>query len=172
MATSYISLGCNIGDCRANMATALAKLDACPEVEVTAVSSVYLTEPVGGVEQPTFLNMAATLETELQPAELLAYCRIIEVELGGRDGREPMGPRAIDLDILLYEQLELAEGELILPHPGLLERAFVLVPLAEIAAAAGLPGGGTVGDALRACADDHGVEIDGEAPRLDWQSGG
>lgn len=171
MAEAWLSLGCNIGDCRASLAAALRKLDACPEIDITAVSSIYITEPVGDVEQPSFLNMAAALETELVPAELLALCRITEVELGGRDGREPMGPRTIDLDILLYDQLEITEGDLIIPHPRMLERAFVLVPLAEIAADLVLPDGTIIGDALRASCDDHGVEMDDTAPRLDWRTG-
>ena len=169
MATAYLSLGCNIGDCRANLAAALRKLDAHPEVGVTSVSSVYITEPVGGIEQPSFLNLAAAVATELPPAELLALCRTIERELGGRDGREPMGPRSIDLDILLYERLEIRAGELTLPHPRMLERAFVLVPLAEIAADVALPDGITIGEALGAGNDDHGVEIDGAEPRLVWR---
>ena len=170
MAEAFLSLGCNIGDCRANLAAALRKLDADSAVEVTAVSSVFLTEPVGGIEQPSFLNMAAALETELQPQDLLAFCQRIEHELGGRDGREHMGPRAIDLDILLYERLEITEGVLLLPHPHMLERAFVLEPLAEIAAGVQLPGGTTVGEALRSCGDDHGVEIDSARPQLDWRN--
>ncbi len=170
MAEAFLSLGCNIGDCRANLAAALRKLDADPGVEVTRVSSVYITEPVGGVVQPSFLNMAAALETDLQPQELLALCRRVEQELGGRDGRGHMGPRAIDLDILLYEQLEITEGDLLIPHPHMLERAFVLEPLDEIAAAGQLPGGATVGEALRTCGDDHGVERDSARPLLDWRS--
>ncbi|MHB8858220.1 MAG: 2-amino-4-hydroxy-6-hydroxymethyldihydropteridine diphosphokinase [Thermoleophilia bacterium] len=170
MAEAFLSLGCNIGDCRANLAAALTKLDADPGVKVTRVSSVYITEPVGGIEQPSFLNMASVLETGLQPRDLLALCRRIEEELGGREGREHMGPRAVDLDILLYEQLEIAEGVLLLPHPHMLERAFVLEPLAEIAAGVQLPGGTTVGEALRSCGDDHGVEIDSARPQLDWRN--
>jgi len=170
VSSAYLSLGCNVGDCRANLATALRRLHAREDVTVTGVSSVYITEPVGGIEQPSFLNLAAALETELTPEELLSACREIETGLGGREGRQHMGPRPIDLDILLYEQLEIAAGDLIIPHPGLLERAFVLVPLAEIAADAELPGGGTVAEALRSCADGHGVEADRERPRLDWRN--
>ncbi|MBI5870163.1 MAG: 2-amino-4-hydroxy-6-hydroxymethyldihydropteridine diphosphokinase [Actinobacteria bacterium] len=171
MADSWLSLGCNLGDCRASLAAALSRLDAHPEVSVTRVSSVYITEPVGGIEQPTFLNIAAALETELSSHGLHAVCREIEHELGGREGRQPMGPRAIDVDILMYERLEIAEGELKLPHPRMLERAFVLVPLAEIAGDAMMPDGTTVARALAACADDHGVEKDSVSPQLDWKTG-
>lgn len=171
MADAWLSLGCNLGDCRANLAAALSSLDAHDNVRVTLVSSIYITEPVGGVAQPSFLNIAAALETGLSAHELHAFCKAIETRLGGRDGREPMGPRAIDLDILLYERLEIAEGELKLPHPRMLERAFVLVPLAEIAGDEMLPDGGTVEQALAACADDHGVEKDSQSPRLAWKAG-
>lgn len=169
MSRAFLSLGCNIGDCRASLAAALRELDRLTETSVTAVSPVYVTEPVGGIEQPSFLNIAAALETELPPGELLDGCRRIERRLGGRDGREPMGPRTIDLDILLYEQLEIAEDELILPHPQMLARAFVLVPLAEIAAEERLPDGITIAEALKACPDDHGVELDRDRPRLQWR---
>ncbi|MHB9112038.1 MAG: 2-amino-4-hydroxy-6-hydroxymethyldihydropteridine diphosphokinase [Thermoleophilia bacterium] len=171
MADAWLSLGCNLGDCRASLEAALSRLDTHPDVSITRVSSVYVTEPVGGVEQPSFLNIAAALETELTANELHALCREVEHGLGGRDGREPMGPRAIDLDILLYERLEIAEGELTLPHPRMLERAFVLVPLAEIAGDALLPDGSTVAKALTDCTDDHGVERDGGSPKLDWKAG-
>jgi len=170
MADAWLSLGCNIGDCRSSLAAALSRLDAHPEVSVTSVSSVYITEPVGGVEQPAFLNIAAALETGLTPRELLLLCRSIERDLGGREGREPMGPRAIDIDILLYEHLEIADEELTLPHPRMLERAFVLVPLAEIAGDAMMPDGVTIDQALAGCIDDHGVEKDGALPKLHWQS--
>ena len=171
MAKAWLSLGCNLGDCRASLAAALSRLDYHPDVSVTSVSSVYITEPVGGIEQPSFLNIAAALETELSSHELHYLCRSIEAGLGGRDGREPMGPRAIDIDILLYERLEITEGELTLPHPRMLERAFVLVPLAEIAGDAQLPDGTTVAEALAECADDHGVEMDGDSPPLPWKPG-
>lgn len=172
MADAWLSLGCNLGDCRANLAAALTRLDSHPDVTVTRVSSVYITEPVGGVEQPSFLNIAAALETGLSANGLQALCRSIESELGGREGRQHMGPRAIDLDILLYERLEISAEELTLPHPRMLERAFVLVPLAEIAGGVELPDGSTVGQALTACGDEHGVEKDGDQPQLAWNAGG
>ncbi|MDO8737007.1 MAG: 2-amino-4-hydroxy-6-hydroxymethyldihydropteridine diphosphokinase [Thermoleophilia bacterium] len=171
MADAWLSLGCNVGDCRSNLLAAISRLDAHSDVSVTRVSSVYITEPVGGVEQPSFLNIAAALETGISSQGLHALCREVERELGGRDGRQPMGPRAIDIDILLYERLEITEGELTLPHPRMLERAFVLIPLAEIAGDAMLPDGSTVDQALAICADDHGVEKDSGSPRLDWKTG-
>lgn len=171
MADAWLSLGCNLGDCRASLAAALSRLDAHPEVNIIRVSSVYITEPVGGVEQPAFLNIAAALETELSSHDLHGLCRSIEHGLGGRVGRQPMGPRAIDIDLLMYERLEISEEELTLPHPHMLERAFVLVPLAEIAGDAIMPDGTTIAQALLTCNDDHGVEMDGDSPQLDWKTG-
>lgn len=133
-------------------------LEETDGIKVARVSSVYATEPVGNAGQPDFLNIAVELETVLNPQTLHAACRIIERELGGREGRVPQGPRTIDLDILLYEQVELSDGELTLPHPRMRERAFVLVPLAEIAPDAALPHGGTVREALAALSDPHSVE--------------
>lgn len=164
MATAYLSLGCNLGDCPANLAGAIRKLNAHGSIEVTKVSSVYATEPVGNPDQPDFLNIAAELDTALSPHELLAACRAIEEDLGGREGRTLLGPRTIDLDILLYEQLEIADEKLVVPHPRMLERAFVLVPLAEIAPGAGLPDGTTAGQALEAFTGSHRVEKRGLWP--------
>lgn len=155
---AYLSLGCNIGDCRANLARAVGMLDEAAGIEVTRVSCVYATEPVGNPDQPAFLNIAAGLETSLNPQALLAVCGIIEQELGGREGRVHLGPRTIDIDILLYGEEEISGGELILPHPRMLERAFVLAPLAEIAPDARLPRGGTVAEALARLKDPHRVE--------------
>lgn len=162
MSIAYLSLGCNRGQCRANLSWAIRLLDANERIEVTGISSVYETEPVGGVEQPDFLNMAVELTTDLTPQELLAACRAVEVDLGGRDNRRPMGPRTIDLDILLFEQVEIAEKELTLPHPEMLRRAFVLVPLNEIAPEAKLPQGGTVAEALARLEDGHAVKPAGK----------
>ncbi len=161
MATAYISLGCNLGNCPAYLAQAIQMLDKHLLIRVTKVSSVYNTEPVGEVEQPYFLNMAVEIDTDLTPAELLHACRRVEEELGGRDGRVPQGPRTIDLDILLYEQLEIADEDLVIPHPRMLGRAFALAPLAEIAPEAALPGGGTVAEAAEELRDPHSIEKQG-----------
>ncbi len=158
MANAWLSMGCNRGECRANLKCAIRLLDAEEQIEVTGISSIYQTEPVGGVEQPDFLNIAVGLETTLSPRELLKTSRRIEEELGGRDGRTPMGPRNIDLDILLFERVQIAVGELILPHPRMLERAFVLVPLAEIAPRVKLPDGRTIKQALAELVDEHAIE--------------
>jgi 2-amino-4-hydroxy-6-hydroxymethyldihydropteridine diphosphokinase len=126
----YFSLGSNIGNRRENLSTALQRL--CEIVDIHKISSVYETEPVGYLEQPRFLNMVCYGQTAASPDELLRNTKSIEEALG----REPSfrnAPRPIDVDILLYNDLCLETEDLTLPHPRMSERAFVLVPLAEIA---------------------------------------
>lgn len=114
------------------MAEALRRLDATPGVRVVAVSSLYETKPVGLTQQPDFLNLVAKLETGLPPYALLNTCLRIETELG-RERRERWGPRTVDLDVLWAEGVAQADEKLTIPHPRMHERAFVLVPLAELA---------------------------------------
>src|SRR4030067_994666 len=133
MSVAYIGLGSNMGDKVANLKKAVLELGKVPGNKVLAVSSFYKTEPVGGVEQDWFVNAAAEIETSLTPRELLNKLLYIEKNLGRvRDAR--WGPRVIDLDILLYDDLVMDEEGLSIPNPYLHERGFVLVPLAEIAA--------------------------------------
>jgi 2-amino-4-hydroxy-6-hydroxymethyldihydropteridine diphosphokinase len=155
---AFLSRGSNLGDKIANLRDAIARLGIHPDISIARISSVYLTEPVGGVEQPDFLNMVAELETSLDPHSLHAVCREIETALGGREGRKQMGPRTIDLDILLYDALKLEEASLTIPHPEMLGRAFVLVPLAEIAPDVVIPGDSTAAKALARCGDTSSVE--------------
>jgi 2-amino-4-hydroxy-6-hydroxymethyldihydropteridine diphosphokinase len=129
----YLGLGANLGDCRASVEAALAALRSHPRIRVLAVSSFIDTEPVGGPPgQPVYLNGAARIETDLEPAALLAELKRLERALGRREGPR-WGPRPIDLDILLYDDLVLDTPDLIIPHLGLRERRFVLAPLKEIA---------------------------------------
>ncbi|HEU5227601.1 MAG TPA: 2-amino-4-hydroxy-6-hydroxymethyldihydropteridine diphosphokinase, partial [Ktedonobacteraceae bacterium] len=126
----YLALGSNLGDRRGNLATALQRLRNV--IDIDTISSVYETEPVGYLEQPRFLNMVCRGKTRLSAQELLKAAKEIELAIG----RQPSfrnGPRPIDIDILLYDNQRLAEAELTVPHPRMGERAFVLVPLAEIA---------------------------------------
>ena len=132
MATVFLGLGSNLGDRRATIEAALARVDTLPETGVVAVSELSETEPVGVTDQPRFLNGVACLETELEPDQLLAGLQAVEDELGRVRG-ERWGPRTIDLDILLYDDLVLRTKALTLPHPRLAERRFVLEPLAELA---------------------------------------
>ncbi|HEX5274222.1 MAG TPA: 2-amino-4-hydroxy-6-hydroxymethyldihydropteridine diphosphokinase [Candidatus Rubrimentiphilum sp.] len=141
MARAGIGLGSNLGDPAANVRAAI---DALSEVgTITSRSQLYRTKPWGRTDQPDFCNAAAIVETRLGPRELLEQLKALEVRLG-RTPSERWGPRAIDFDILFYDDVSLNEPGLQLPHPRLLERAFVLVPLAEIderfaAAAEALP---------------------------------
>lgn len=127
---AYVGLGTNLGERAANLQAAMERLRALGEVR--RVSSLYETDPVGYRDQPSFLNMVAALRTALSPQHLLIACKVIERELG-RVSTFRYGPRLIDLDILLYDELILDTPELTIPHPRLRERAFVLIPLAEIA---------------------------------------
>lgn len=132
----YLSLGSNVGDRRANLQDALARLGAIGDVVL--VSSFYETEPVELAAQPWFLNCAVALETEKMPKQLLAALLQIEQEMGRRRGQKK-GPRSIDIDILLFGSSIIDTKGLTVPHPALHERRFVLEPLAEIAAEARHP---------------------------------
>ncbi len=132
MSIAYIGLGSNMGDKVGNINKAIAALGKISGNKVLAVSSFYKTEPVGDIEQDWFINAAVKIESGLTPGELLDILLKIEKELGRvRDAR--WGPRVIDLDILLYDDLVMDEEGLVIPHPYLQERRFVLAPLAEIA---------------------------------------
>lgn len=131
MARAYLGLGSNLGNRYDNIRRALAHLQA-GGVKVLEMSSLYETEPVGFAQQPRFLNAACCAETELAPLALLELCK--EIEAG--QGRQPSflnAPRPIDVDILFYDDVVLDTPALTIPHPRLPERAFVLIPLAEIA---------------------------------------
>lgn len=128
--TIYIALGANLGDRRDSIAEGVARL--APAVEVERVSALYETEPAYVLDQPRFLNAALRGRTALGPAELLTLLKQIEADLG-RTATVRYGPRAIDLDILLYGSERIDTAALTIPHPRMAERPFVLVPLAEIA---------------------------------------
>jgi 2-amino-4-hydroxy-6-hydroxymethyldihydropteridine diphosphokinase len=131
MAKIALSLGSNLGDKRGNIAKALVALDQ-GGVRIVARSADYRTEPWGPIAQDWFVNACALAETDLAPDDLLALCLRVERQLG-RIREVKWGPRAIDIDILTYDDLELNTPSLTLPHPYIGERTFVLVPLAEIA---------------------------------------
>ena len=125
---------------------------------VEAVSSLYETEPEGPA-QPPFLNSVCRIETGLEPPSLLRFLKDLEHEIGRRPGGKRWGPRPIDLDILLYEDRVLEGEELTVPHPRMSERAFVLVPLAEIAPDARLPGTDSTAGALARSIEASGVRL-------------
>lgn len=128
--TVYIALGTNLGDRSANLRAAIESMP--PEVTVLVESHIYETPPWGYEDQPAFLNMVVKAETGLGPGALLEFLKQLEVELG-REQNFRWGPRLIDLDILFYDDLVLDSPPLVIPHPRLHERAFVLVPLMDIA---------------------------------------
>jgi 2-amino-4-hydroxy-6-hydroxymethyldihydropteridine diphosphokinase len=133
-AEALIALGGNIGDVRTTFDHAIACLCRDDAVRLTARSSDYRTPPWGMIEQPAFINAAIAVATSLTPRDLLARALDCERKLGLDRAYKPhWGPRLIDIDILAYDDLTLADRDLVLPHPHLMERAFVLVPLAEIA---------------------------------------
>ncbi|MEK3936374.1 2-amino-4-hydroxy-6-hydroxymethyldihydropteridine diphosphokinase [Sporosarcina sp. FSL W7-1349] len=132
MNVAYLSIGSNIGDRLGHLQESVKALHSQEGIEVTAVSSIYETAPVGYIGQADFLNMAVELQTDLDPHALLNVCQQIEYDQG-RKRLIRWGPRTIDLDILLYNNENIESENLIIPHPRMQERAFVLVPLFEIA---------------------------------------
>src|SRR5687767_6059202 len=129
-AEAYFLLGANVGDRAATLAHALDLLEA--QCGALTRSALYETPPWGDVDQPPFLNVAARAQTRIAPLTLLRLCKLIEAQLG-RTPTHQWGPREIDVDLLAYGRVSLTTPDLTLPHPRLHERAFALVPLAEIA---------------------------------------
>jgi 2-amino-4-hydroxy-6-hydroxymethyldihydropteridine diphosphokinase len=135
MADALIALGGNVGDVRATLDRAVAMLCDGAAVRLLARSSDYRTPPWGVEDQPAFINACLRVATTLSPHELLARARRVETRLGRqRDAERRWGPRTIDVDLIAYDDVAVSDADLVLPHPRLFERAFVLVPLAEIAA--------------------------------------
>jgi 2-amino-4-hydroxy-6-hydroxymethyldihydropteridine diphosphokinase len=136
--SAYLALGSNLGDRLEHLRAAVRLLGATEGVEVTRSSRVYETEPVGP-PQPAYLNAVVEVRTRCSPRELLDAAGSVEAELG-RVRTEHWGPRTIDVDILTYDELTIDEPDLVVPHPRMHERGFVLVPLAELDADPMLPG--------------------------------
>jgi len=133
--TVYIALGSNLGDREASVRGALQQLDAHAGIDFLNVSSFHETEPVGPAGQQRYINAAAKLQTTLGPQELLEVMLAVEQQLGRtRDDQQKWGPRTIDLDLLLYGDDVIDKPGLVVPHPHMHERSFVLDPLVEIAA--------------------------------------
>jgi len=153
---AYLSLGANLGNREETLRESVRRIGAAESVELTAVSSVYETEPWGKLDQPRFLNLAVAVETTLSPEALLALAQKIENELG-RVRHERWGARTIDIDILCFEGVERNTPDLTLPHPYMTERAFVLVPLAEIAPT--LTVKGKTVEAWRQATEDQGIVL-------------
>jgi 2-amino-4-hydroxy-6-hydroxymethyldihydropteridine diphosphokinase len=134
MPEALVALGGNLGDVRDTLDRAIAAFCDGNDVRLLARSSDYRTPPWGVADQPPFVNLAVAVETSLTPQELLARAQAVELALGRERGKERRwGPRPVDIDLIAYDDLALDTPDLTLPHPRLFERAFVLVPLAEIA---------------------------------------
>ena len=152
---AFVGLGSNLGDRERTIGRAVELLADAPGVDVVAVSHLRETEPWGPVEQPAYLNGAVEVATELPPRALLDVLLAVEQALGRDRTAERWGPRTIDLDLLLYGEVEVDEPGLTVPHPWLHERRFALEPLAELAPDAVVPRRGSVSELLAALGD-HG----------------
>jgi 2-amino-4-hydroxy-6-hydroxymethyldihydropteridine diphosphokinase len=156
--TAYLGLGSNQSDRLANLRAAVESLDAHDRIEVIGRSAVYETEPVGEIlDQPDFYNAVVAVETDLSPRELLDACKKIERELGRPEGGPRHAPRPIDVDLLIIEDITLSEDGLVIPHPELANRRFVLDPLEELAPEVTLADGRTPAQALAALGDSQRV---------------
>lgn len=152
---AYVALGANLGEARAALAEAQARLQQ-PGIRVRRRARLYRSAPVGPQDQPAFFNTVVEVETDLHPDALLARLKDIE-ETMGRTKTVRWGPRVIDLDIVLYGDAEVAEDHLVIPHREMANRAFVLAPLADLAADRAVPGLGlTVAGLLEALARSPG----------------
>ena len=158
----YVGVGSNLGDKLQYLASVFRQLRGSRTILVKEISGIYETEPVGIKGQPPFLNAAVRIETTLDPLELLENLKSLEEKLGRRQ-RARWGPREIDIDILLYDDLVLHEPRLTIPHAEMRNRRFVLQPLAEIAADAVHPVlHDSIGTLLERCADTSRVERSAE----------
>lgn len=150
---AYLGLGSNLGDREAVLEMAVHALNQSQHIAVTKFSSVYETEPWGGVKQEPFLNQVVEIETDLAPINLLSVCQKIEID-SDRRKTVKWGPRTLDIDILLYGTQTVQTDDVVIPHPRMAERKFVLVPLAEIAPDVVIAGvGQTVQQVLLECSD-------------------
>jgi 2-amino-4-hydroxy-6-hydroxymethyldihydropteridine diphosphokinase len=161
MTIAWIGLGANLGKPEAEIARAFAELGGLPQTQLLARSRLYRTKPWGPVAQADFVNAVAALETALAAQALLNELLAIEAR-HGRERRERWGPRILDLDLLLYGRERIVSERLHVPHPRMSERAFVLVPLAELAPELDIPGAGCVSELLAAL--DRSGRLDGVAP--------
>lgn len=148
--TAFIGLGGNLGDVRTRLDAAIAALDATPGLRVTGRSRSFSTPPWGHLDQPDFVNAAIAVSTTLTPHALLDTLLSVEQAFGRVREGERWGPRTLDLDLLAFGDAMIDDDRLTVPHPRIAERAFVLLPLADIAPGAVLPGLGCVSDLLRA----------------------
>lgn len=151
---AYIALGSNLCNPAATVQSALSALESLPQTALVAASSLYRSAPVGLKNQPDFINAVAAVDTRLSAMALLDELFAIEARFG-RKREFHHAPRTLDLDLLLYGDETSADPRLTLPHPRMHERAFVLLPLTEIAADANIPGRGRAADLLESCRDQR-----------------
>ncbi|WNB94051.1 2-amino-4-hydroxy-6-hydroxymethyldihydropteridine diphosphokinase [Bacillus sp. NEB1478] len=166
METAYLSVGSNMGEREDLLKKAIRSLADCPDIAIEKISSIYETDPVGVTDQPLFLNLAIKLKTNLSPRALLSKLHEVEENLERKRIRK-WGPRTIDLDILLYNGVSIQTEVLEIPHPRMLERAFVLIPLSEIAPDDIYPGESiSLHQVLCEQRDKEGVRI---WKKIDWE---
>lgn len=162
---AFLGLGSNLGDRLATLQAAVDLLHADPATRVDEVSSVYETEPVGGPQQDVFYNLAVRVATRRSPHRLLRLCHEVEARLG-RVRAVRWGPRTVDLDVLLYDDLVVADRDLVVPHPRLVERPFALMPLMEVAPGVRLPDGRSLATVLAGLAPIEGIGAVGSQVRV------
>jgi 2-amino-4-hydroxy-6-hydroxymethyldihydropteridine diphosphokinase len=158
MHTAFIALGSNLGDPESKVRQGFAALAELPQAQLVAASSLYRSTALGHADQPDFINAVAQLSTGLAPQALLADLLAIETRFG-RERSFRNAPRTLDLDLLLYDAQTIDEAGLVVPHPRMHERAFVLAPLLEIATACVIPGRGPAADWLARCRDQSLTRI-------------
>lgn len=158
MAAAYIGVGANLGEPAEQVRGALAALGALPRTRLLAASALYRSAPLGVGEQPEFINAVAAIETGLGARALLDALLALETRFGRRR-ESPGAARTLDLDLLLYDDRTIDEPGLVVPHPRMHERAFVLAPLLEITPDASIPGKGRAAPLLAACEDQRVEKI-------------
>ncbi len=166
MSTAYIGLGSNLRNPGQQLHRAIKELAALADGEPRC-SSFYRSAPVGVTDQPDFLNACCRIDTDLDADALLARLLEIEQEHGRQRSHEHGAPRTLDLDLLLYDGLVQSTGTLVLPHPRLHERAFVLYPLLEIDPGLTIPGHGPVAELVRRCGDQRIERLDADSVHRD-----
>lgn len=156
MAMVYIALGANLGQPQQTLRDALLRLAGLAQLHHLRASSLYSSSPMGPVDQPDYVNAVACFETDLTPLALLDLLQAIEHQFG-RERMQHWGPRSLDIDILLYDHQVISQPRLTIPHPGLAERDFVIVPLAELAPDLTLPDGRDIAS-LQAAMTHHDLQ--------------
>jgi len=163
-----LGLGTNMGEREQNLQQALELMTVDGDVEIFQVSSIYETAPFGVTDQPGFLNMTVSVQTRLTPQELLHKCLAVEKKMG-RIRTRHWGPRIIDIDLLFFDEVQLVSEELTLPHPGILQRAFVLIPLRDIAPTLSLANGRTTTEMALEFENHAGQEVH-RRKKVAWDS--